>query len=103
MRSPLHLVRSIAFCVGAVVAGTALAAPASPAGTRSDCLEKARVQFSIDDLGCVIYPITSVPYSECKARAARAYQIAMANCALDKSLSSSRPQLRNPTPLTIKD
>lgn len=103
MRSPtrLHLIRSVAFCVGAFVAGTALAAPKDNAA-KSDCLQKALVQFNIDDAGCAIYPVTSVPYSECKVRVARAYQIAMANCVLDTPSSSTRPQLRNPGRLTIK-
>lgn len=103
MRSPirLHLVRSIAFCVGALIAGNALAAP-KDAAAKADCLQKALIQFNIDDAGCAIYPLTSVLYGECKVRAARAYQIAMANCVLDTPSSSTRPQLRNPGRLTIK-
>ncbi|MBL8591767.1 MAG: hypothetical protein JNK01_03725 [Devosia sp.] len=102
MRSPtrLRLTRSLAFCIGALVAGSVLAAPKDDAA-KSDCLQKALVQFNIDDAGCAIYPLTSVLYGECKVRAARTYQIAMANCVLDTS-SSTRPQLRNPGRLTIK-
>lgn len=103
MRSPTRrrLIGSFALCVGALVAGSALAAPKDNAAT-SDCLQKALVQFNIDDAGCAIYPLTSVLYGECKVRVARAYQIAMANCVLDTPSSSTRPQLRNPGRLTIK-
>ncbi|ODT19386.1 MAG: hypothetical protein ABS35_21780 [Kaistia sp. SCN 65-12] len=103
MRSPtrLRLTRSLAFCIGALVAGSVLAAPKDDAA-KSDCLQKALVQFNIDDAGCAIYPLTSVLYGECKVRAARTYQIAMANCVLDTPSSSTRPQLRNPGRLTIK-
>lgn len=103
MRSPtrLHLVRSLAFFVGALVVGTSLAAPKDDAA-KSDCLQKALLQFNIDDAGCAIYPLTSVLYGECKVRVMRAYQTAMANCVLDTPSSSTRPQLRNPGRLTIK-
>jgi hypothetical protein len=103
MRSPArHLfVRTVALCVGVLLAGAALAAP-KDAAAKSDCLQKALVQFNIDDAGCAIYPVTSVPYSECKVRVMRAYQVAMANCVLDSASSSSRPQVRNPSRLTIK-
>ena len=103
MRTPtrLQLIRCLASCVGALVVSTALAAPKDTAA-KSDCLQKALVQFNIDDAGCAIYPLTSVLYGECKVRVARAYQIAMANCVLDTPSSSTRPQLRTPGRLTIK-
>ena len=103
MRSPTRrrFIRSVALTVAVLTAGMALAAPKDNAA-KSDCLQKALVQFNIDDAGCAIYPVTSVLYGECKVRAARSYQIAMANCVLDTPASSSRPQLRNPGRLTIK-
>jgi len=103
MRSPtrLQLIRSLAFCIGTLVAGTALAAPKDNAA-KSDCLQKALLQFNIDDAGCAIYPLTSVLYGECKVRVVRAYQIATANCVLDTPSASTRPQLRNPGRLTIE-
>lgn len=103
MRSPTrhHLIGCVALSVALLIAGSALAAPKDDAA-KSDCLQKALVQFNIDDAGCAIYPLTSVLYGECKVRAARAYQIAMANCVLDTPSSSTRPQLRNPGRLTIK-
>jgi hypothetical protein len=103
MRSPtrLQLIRCLAFCLGALVAGMAVAAPKDNAA-KSDCLQKALVQFNIDDAGCAIYPLTSVLYGECKVRVARAYQTAMANCVLDTPSSSTRPQLGNRGRLTIK-
>ena len=101
MRSRPLFIRSMAFCIGLLVAGAALAAPKSDAA-KSDCLQKALVQFNIDDAGCALYPLTSVLYGECKAHVMRSYQIAMANCVLDTPSSSTRPQLRNPGRLTIK-
>lgn len=103
MRSPirLHFTRSVALCVAVLIAGSALAAPKTPA-ERDSCLQKALVQFNLDDAACAIYPTISVLYGECRTRAARTYQIAMANCVLDSPSSSSRPQLRNPSRLTIK-
>lgn len=103
MRSPIRLqiARSFAFFAAMLITGSALAAP-KDAAAKSDCLNKALIQFNIDDAGCAIYPLTSVLYGECKVRVARTYQIAMANCVMDTSASTFRPQLRNPDRLTVK-
>ena len=91
MRSPirLHLSRAVAFSLAMLIAGSALAAPKDDAA-KSDCLQKALVQFNLDDAACAIYPLTSVLYGECRVRAARAYQLAMANCVLAKPNSPAR-------------
>lgn len=103
MRSPirLQLARSFAFCAAVLITGSVLAAP-KDAAAKSDCLQKALIQFNIDDAGCAIYPLTSVLYGECKVRVARAYGNALVACAQDTPASTFRPQLRNPDGLTIK-
>jgi hypothetical protein len=97
----LQLARGLAFCAAVLITGSALAAPKN-AAAKSDCLQKALIQFNIDDAGCAMYPLTSVLYGECKVRVARAYGNAIVACSQDTPAQTFRPQLRNPGKLTIK-
>ena len=103
MRAPIrrHLTHSMALCVAALIAGSALAAPKDDAA-KSDCLQKALIQFNLDNAFCANYPLTSVLYGDCMTRSARAYGNAVVACAQDTPDRTYRPQLRNPGKLTIK-
>jgi hypothetical protein len=104
MRSPirLHLARSVALCTALLICGAALGAPRDNTA-KADCAQKAVLQYNLDKIACAIYPVTSIPYSECMARSARDYGNALIACALDTPEQSFRPQqFRNPGKLTIK-
>ena len=84
---------ALVLVLGAAIGGAALAAAKKDNAAAADCLQKASIQFSLDNAQCAAYP-PSEALNYCLSQAALNYSLAVQKCSADSAAAGVRRQTR---------